>query len=73
MNDERNLVEIVNADGTVDLVELVGTIDSKRDDKVYVVLTDTSYSEEHSFYSLQNRSNYLLKQCKDKNTFILWG
>ena len=41
--------------------------------QVYVVLTDTSYSEEHSFYSLQNRSNYLLKQCKDKNTFILWG
>ncbi len=40
MNDERNFVEIVNADGTVDSVELVGTIDSKRDDKVYVVLTE---------------------------------
>ena len=40
MNEEREFVEIVNADGTVDKVEFIGTINSKRDDKVYALLTD---------------------------------
>lgn len=41
MNEEaRNFIEIVNADGSVDKVELIGTINSKRDNKVYAILTD---------------------------------
>lgn len=40
MNEEREFVEIVNADDSVDVVELIGTINSKRDDKVYAVLTE---------------------------------
>lgn len=40
MNEEREFIEIVNADGTVDVVELVGTIQSKRDDRVYAILTE---------------------------------
>ena len=39
MNEEREFVEIVNADGTVDKVEFIGTINSKRDNKVYALLT----------------------------------
>lgn len=40
MNEEREFVEIVNADGSIDRVEFIGTIDSKIDDKVYALLTD---------------------------------
>ena len=40
MNEEREFVEIVNADGSIDTVEFIGTINSKRDDKVYALLTD---------------------------------
>ncbi len=41
MNEERReFIEIVNADGSVDTVELVGTINSKRDNKVYAILTE---------------------------------
>lgn len=36
----REFIEIVNADGSIDTVELVGTINSKRDDKVYAILTE---------------------------------
>ena len=39
MNEEREFVEIVNADGSIDTVEFIGTINSKRDDKVYALLT----------------------------------
>ena len=40
MNEERNFVEIVNADGSIDTVEFIGTIQSKRDDKLYALLTE---------------------------------
>ena len=40
MTEEREFVEIVNDDGSIDRVEFIGTIDSKRDDKVYALLTD---------------------------------
>lgn len=40
INEEREFIEIENVDGTVDVVELVGTIESKRDDKVYAILTE---------------------------------
>ncbi len=37
--NEREFIEIENADGTIDTVELIGTINSKRDNKVYAILT----------------------------------
>ncbi len=40
MKDKREFIEIVNADGFVDVVEFIGTINSKRDNKVYALLTD---------------------------------
>ncbi len=40
INEEREFIEIENADGSVDVVELIGTIESKRDDKVYAILTE---------------------------------
>ena len=40
MKEERNFIEIEGADGSVDVVEFIGTINSKRDDKVYALLTD---------------------------------
>ena len=40
MKEERNFIEIEGADGAIEVVELVGTINSKRDDKVYAILTD---------------------------------
>lgn len=40
INEEREFIEIENVDGSVDVVELIGTIESKRDDKVYAILTE---------------------------------
>ena len=40
MNEEREFVEIVNPDGSVDTVEFIGIINSKKDDTVYALLTD---------------------------------
>lgn len=40
INEEREFIEIENADGSVDVVELIGTIESKRDDKEYAILTE---------------------------------
>lgn len=40
INEEREFIEIENADGSVDVVELIGTIESKREDKVYAILTE---------------------------------
>ena len=40
INEEREFIEIENADGSVDGVELISTIESKRDDKVYAILTE---------------------------------
>lgn len=40
MNEEREFIEIVNADGSVDTVEFIGTVNSKRDNKVYALLTE---------------------------------
>lgn len=40
MNDSREFIEIVNSDGSVDTVEFIGTINSKRDNKVYALLTE---------------------------------
>lgn len=40
MNDSREFIEIVNSDGSVDNVEFIGTINSKRDNKVYALLTE---------------------------------
>ena len=40
MTEEREFVEIVNDDGSVEKVELIGVIESKRDDKVYALLTE---------------------------------
>ena len=40
MNEEREFIEIVNSDGSIDSVELIGTINSQRDNKVYAILTD---------------------------------
>lgn len=40
MNDEREFIEIINADGSIDKVEFIGTINSKRDNKIYALLTD---------------------------------
>lgn len=39
MIEDREFVEIVNDDGTIEKVEFIGTINSKRDDNVYVLLT----------------------------------
>lgn len=36
----RKFIEIVNADGSIDTIELIGTINSKRDNKVYAILTE---------------------------------
>jgi len=38
--EEREFVEIVNADGSIDKVEFIGVVESKRDDKIYAILTD---------------------------------
>ena len=41
MNEERReFIEIVNDDGSIDTVELIGTINSKRDNKVYAIFTE---------------------------------
>jgi hypothetical protein len=45
--EEREFIEIENADGSIDFVELIGVIESKRDDKVYAILTaDKEIKEE---------------------------
>jgi hypothetical protein len=40
MNEEREFIEIVNADGSIDTVEFIGTVESKRDNKIYALLTE---------------------------------
>ncbi len=70
MNDERNYIEIVNADGSVDKVELIGTINSKRDDKVYAVLTEDEVIGEEvnvSFgYLYEEEGEPFIEYLKDK-------
>ena len=71
MNEEaRNFIEIVNADGSVDRVELIGTINSKRDNKVYAILTaDEEIGEEVSVtfgYIYEEDGKEYIDYLKDK-------
>lgn len=39
MNEEREFIDIIGNDGTTQKMELIGSVNSKKDDKEYLILT----------------------------------
>ena len=39
MNEEREFIDIVGADGTTQKMELIAIVESKKDEKEYLILT----------------------------------
>ena len=47
MNEEREFIDVIGDDGTKQEMELIGVVNSKRDDKEYLILTqDEEIGEE---------------------------
>ena len=47
MNEEREFIDIIGDDGTKQEMELIGVVNSERDDKEYLILTqDEEIGEE---------------------------